>query len=128
MSASHAPLVTAVAFQLSAALESYQMHVDRLNDPWSQRRQYDRALAIRSQLSRLGMVPSEFLKMAYTFTDAQLAAFKPINDEFQAKIKAGATETSLQPEATAKFLVLLTPEQMKLYESTIARAKKSVAP
>jgi hypothetical protein len=41
MSASHAPLVTAVAFQLSAALEDYQMHVDNLVDPWSQREQYD---------------------------------------------------------------------------------------
>lgn len=34
-------MITAVAFQLSAALESYQMHVDALTDPWSQRRQYD---------------------------------------------------------------------------------------
>jgi hypothetical protein len=40
MSISHAPEITAVAFQLSAALESYQMHVDALTDPWSQRRQY----------------------------------------------------------------------------------------
>ena len=39
--ATHAPLLTAVAFQLSAALERYQMHVDSLKDPWSQRRQYD---------------------------------------------------------------------------------------
>jgi hypothetical protein len=41
MSVTHAPMLTAVAFQLSAALESYQMHVDSLSDPWSQRRQYD---------------------------------------------------------------------------------------
>jgi len=41
MSATHAPLLTAVAFQLSAALENYQMHVDSLTDPWSQRRQYE---------------------------------------------------------------------------------------
>jgi hypothetical protein len=41
MSATHAPVLTAIAFQLSAALESYQMHVDSLTDPWSQRRQYD---------------------------------------------------------------------------------------
>ena len=41
MSANHAPVLTAIAFQLSAALESYQMHVDSLTDPWSQRRQYD---------------------------------------------------------------------------------------
>jgi hypothetical protein len=41
MSAPHAPLVTAIAFQLSAALEDYQMHVDGLSDPWSQREQYD---------------------------------------------------------------------------------------
>jgi hypothetical protein len=41
MSISHAPEITAVAFQLSAALESYQMHVDALTDPWSQRRQYE---------------------------------------------------------------------------------------
>jgi hypothetical protein len=41
MSASHAPVLTAIAFQLSAALESYQMHVDALTDPWAQRRQYE---------------------------------------------------------------------------------------
>jgi hypothetical protein len=41
MSATHAPALSAIAFQLSAALESYQMHVDGLRDPWSQRRQYD---------------------------------------------------------------------------------------
>jgi hypothetical protein len=41
MSATHAPVLTAIAFQLSATLESYQMHVDSLADPWSQRRQYD---------------------------------------------------------------------------------------
>ena len=41
MSVTHAPVLTAIAFQLSAALESYQMHVDTLSDPWSQRRQYD---------------------------------------------------------------------------------------
>lgn len=37
----HAPLVTAVAFQLSAALENYQMHFDNLANPWSQRDQYE---------------------------------------------------------------------------------------
>jgi hypothetical protein len=41
MSLTHAPVVTAVAFQLSAALEAYQMNVDALADPWSQRRQYE---------------------------------------------------------------------------------------
>jgi hypothetical protein len=41
MSANHAPVLTAIAFQLSAALENYQMHVDSLSDPWSQRRPYD---------------------------------------------------------------------------------------
>jgi hypothetical protein len=41
MSVTHAPMLTAVAFQLSAALESYQMNVDALTDPWSQRRQYE---------------------------------------------------------------------------------------
>jgi hypothetical protein len=41
MSVTHAPMLTAVAFQLSAALESYQIHVDALTDPWSQRRQYE---------------------------------------------------------------------------------------
>lgn len=41
MSASHAPVLTAIAFQLSAALENYQMHVDALANPWSQRRRYD---------------------------------------------------------------------------------------
>jgi hypothetical protein len=38
--ATHAPDLSAVAFQLSAALERYQMHVDALSDPWSQRQQY----------------------------------------------------------------------------------------
>jgi hypothetical protein len=37
----HAPVLTPIAFQLSAALESYQMHVDGLTDPWSQKRQYE---------------------------------------------------------------------------------------
>ena len=37
----HAPVLTPIAFQLSAALESYQMHIDGLTDPWSQRRQYE---------------------------------------------------------------------------------------
>ena len=41
MSATHAPMITAIAFQMSAALESYQMRTDALTDPWSQRRQYD---------------------------------------------------------------------------------------
>jgi hypothetical protein len=41
MSMTHAPMLTAVAFQLSAALETYQMNVDALTDPWSQRRQYE---------------------------------------------------------------------------------------
>jgi hypothetical protein len=41
MSAMHAPAVSAIAFQLSAALENYQMHIDALADPWSQRREYD---------------------------------------------------------------------------------------
>lgn len=42
MSAPQTRLVTAIAFQLSAALESYQMDVDVLTDPWSQREQYER--------------------------------------------------------------------------------------
>jgi hypothetical protein len=45
MSDPHSPpqtaLVTAIAFQLSAALEDYQAHVDALSNPWSQREQYD---------------------------------------------------------------------------------------
>ena len=41
MSVAHAPILTAVAFQLSAALENYQMHVDDLVNPWSQTAQYD---------------------------------------------------------------------------------------
>ena len=41
MSASHAPLVTAVAFQLSAALENYQMQIDGLANPWSQSTEYN---------------------------------------------------------------------------------------
>jgi hypothetical protein len=39
--ATHPPALSAVAFQLSAALEHYQMHVDELSNPWSQRREYD---------------------------------------------------------------------------------------
>ena len=42
MSAHHAPALTAIAFQLSAALESYQQDMDSLSDPWSQREQYKR--------------------------------------------------------------------------------------
>ena len=42
MSAHHAPALTAIAFQLSAALESYQQDMDSLDDPWSQREQYKR--------------------------------------------------------------------------------------
>jgi hypothetical protein len=34
-------MLTAVAFQLSAALENYQMHVDDLENPWLQTAQYD---------------------------------------------------------------------------------------
>jgi hypothetical protein len=41
MSATQAPAVSAIAFQLSAALENYQMQIDALADPWSQRPQYD---------------------------------------------------------------------------------------
>lgn len=40
MSPHQAPGLTAIAFQLSAALESYQLHTDGLADPWSQREQY----------------------------------------------------------------------------------------
>jgi hypothetical protein len=38
----HAPALTAIAFHLSAALESYQQHVDELVDPWAQRDGYKR--------------------------------------------------------------------------------------
>jgi hypothetical protein len=38
----HAPAISAIAFQLYAALENYQMHVDALTDPWSQRQQYEK--------------------------------------------------------------------------------------
>lgn len=40
-SSPQAAVVTAIAFQLSAALEDYQMHVDALSNPWSQREQYE---------------------------------------------------------------------------------------
>jgi hypothetical protein len=43
MSATQAPAISAIAFQISAALENYQMQVDALADPRSQRRQYDLA-------------------------------------------------------------------------------------
>jgi hypothetical protein len=42
VSAHHAPALTAIAFQLSAALENYQQDMDSLSDPWSQREQYKR--------------------------------------------------------------------------------------
>lgn len=42
MSATHTPMVTAIAFQLSAALERYQMLVEDLVNPWLQRELYDR--------------------------------------------------------------------------------------
>jgi hypothetical protein len=35
-------MVTAIAFQLSAALENYQALVDDLANPWSQRKLYER--------------------------------------------------------------------------------------
>lgn len=41
MSVTHAPILTAIAFQLSAALENYQMQVDDLVNPWLQTAQYD---------------------------------------------------------------------------------------
>ena len=41
MSATQAPAVSAIAFQLSAALENYQMQIDALADPRSQQHQYD---------------------------------------------------------------------------------------
>ena len=40
MSVTQAPVISAVAFQLSAALENYQMHFDGLIDPWSQSAQH----------------------------------------------------------------------------------------
>jgi hypothetical protein len=58
MSASHAPILTAIAFQLSAALENYQMQVEALNDPWSQRRQYERVSSVFDEVRMLkGALP-----------------------------------------------------------------------
>ena len=41
MSVTQAPAVSAIAFQLFAALENYEMQIDALANPLSQRRQYD---------------------------------------------------------------------------------------
>jgi hypothetical protein len=58
MSAHHALALTAIAFQLSAALESYQLHVDELADPWSQREQYRRVSHSFDQIRMLkGALP-----------------------------------------------------------------------
>lgn len=58
MSASHAPVLTAVAFQLSAALENYQMHVDSLKDPCLQRQQYERVSSVFDEVRMLtGALP-----------------------------------------------------------------------
>jgi hypothetical protein len=58
MSASHAPILTAIAFQLSAALETYQMHFEALSDPWSQRRQYERVSSVFDEIRMLkGALP-----------------------------------------------------------------------
>lgn len=58
MSANHAPVLTAIAFQLSAALETYQMHVEALSDPWSQRREYERVSGVFDEIRMLkGALP-----------------------------------------------------------------------
>ena len=68
MSASHAPLVTAIAFQLSAALENYQMHIDGLKDPWSQRRQHDLVSKVFDEVRMLkGALPELSVPMVEVF-------------------------------------------------------------
>jgi hypothetical protein len=58
MSVTHAPLVTAVAFQLSAALENYQMHVDELKNPWAQAAQYNAVSRVFDEVRMLkGALP-----------------------------------------------------------------------
>jgi hypothetical protein len=53
-----APALSAIAFQLSAALENYQSQIDRLSDPWSQRREYDVVSRVFDQIRMLkGALP-----------------------------------------------------------------------
>jgi hypothetical protein len=57
-------MVSAVAFKLSAALESYQLHVDHLSDPWSQRREYDLVSRIFDEIRMLkGALPELSVEM-----------------------------------------------------------------
>jgi hypothetical protein len=58
MSASYTPPITAIAFQLSAALERYQMLVDALANPSSQKAQYDLVSRVFDQVRMLkGALP-----------------------------------------------------------------------
>ena len=64
MSASHTSIVTAIAFQLSAALENYQSYFDGLANPWLQTQQYNLVSRVFDEVRMLkGALPELSVNM-----------------------------------------------------------------